>query len=201
MTVSSTTSWLAATLPPSPNLLCRNNLPATGNTNHWLKVKLGGKASNALGIGAKIRARALIRRQGTSQVRQITSNGAWASGPAVIARFGLGDATNVDEVRIEWPSGIVQILTNVAANQMLTVVEHREYSGAPPEFGIPMIVPAGLQLSITEPATGAVYALEASTNLVAWTKLLAHTSTGGTFGYVDTRSGSYSRRFYRIVVP
>jgi hypothetical protein len=39
------------------------------------------------------------------------------------APFGLGDATSADLVRIEWPSGIVQELTNVAANRILTIPE------------------------------------------------------------------------------
>ena len=43
-----------------------------------------------------------------------------------MAHFGLGDATNIDNVRIEWPSGIVQTMTNLAAKQILTVVEHQQ---------------------------------------------------------------------------
>jgi hypothetical protein len=35
--------------------------------------------------------------------------------------FGLGDATKVDTLRIEWPSGTVQELKDVPANQILTV--------------------------------------------------------------------------------
>ena len=37
--------------------------------------------------------------------------------------FGLGDAMVADEVRIEWPSGNEQVLTGVAADQILHVVE------------------------------------------------------------------------------
>ena len=58
-----------------------------------------------------------------------------------------------------------------------------------------------LELSLTEPAAGAVYMIEASTDLVSWTKLTARTSAGGTFAYTDTRTASYPRRFYRVVVP
>jgi hypothetical protein len=36
---------------------------------------------------------------------------------------GLGDATNVTTLRIEWPSGITQEIPNVAANQILTITE------------------------------------------------------------------------------
>jgi hypothetical protein len=39
------------------------------------------------------------------------------------AHFGLGDATTVDEIRIEWPSGAEQTMTGVAVNQILSVTE------------------------------------------------------------------------------
>jgi len=51
--------------------------------------------------------------------------------------FGLGNAAIIDSVKIEWPSGIVQVLTNVAVNQFLTVVEQ-----------------AGIQLWIDKDLTG-----------------------------------------------
>ena len=37
--------------------------------------------------------------------------------------FGLGNATVAELVRIEWPSGTVQEMTNVAADQIVTVIE------------------------------------------------------------------------------
>jgi hypothetical protein len=60
---------------------------------------------------------------------------------------------------------------------------------------------SGSQLSFTEPAAGARYILEASTDLVNWTKLMARTSTGVTTNYTDTRATSYTSRFYRLQVP
>jgi enediyne biosynthesis protein E4 len=186
---------------PSPNLLYRNNLPATGNTNHWLNVKLDGRASNRSGIGAKIRVRAVIRGSEVWQLRQIASNGAFASGTELIAHFGLGDATNVTMLRIEWSSGIVQELPNVAANQFLTVVESQGYTNTPPAFAGATKDASGLQLSITEPAAGARYILEASPDMVTWTKLLARTSTGGTCQFTNINTASYPKRFYRLQVP
>jgi len=50
--------------------------------------------------------------------------------------------------------------------QVLTVVEHQEYGGPAPAFAGAATVTSGLQLSITEPAAPAVYALQASTDLV-----------------------------------
>ena len=40
--------------------------------------------------------------------------------------FGLGEATSVDEVRVRWPSGIVQILRDAPADQVLFVSEPTE---------------------------------------------------------------------------
>jgi len=102
-----------------PNLLYLN----AGNGNHWLQVRLVGTASNRFGIGATVRVRATIAGAVVEQTRRIESqSGLMAHGP-FLAHFGLGDATVLEEVRIEWPSGAVQVLTNVAADRVLTVVE------------------------------------------------------------------------------
>jgi hypothetical protein len=183
------------------NYLYRNNLRAIGNTNHWLKVSLVGKASNASGIGAKVRVTANIRGQTVTQLRPIESPGYIGSNQGLLAHFGLGDATNVTTLRIEWPSGIVQDLTNVAPNQFLKVVECQSYGGTRPSFIGATKGASGLQLSITEPLAQARYILEASTNLVNWTKLMARTSAGGTASFTDTRTANYPKRFYRLQVP
>jgi hypothetical protein len=105
------------------NHLYRNNLAATGNGNHWLKVKLNGQASNRSGIGAKIRVKATIGGREIWQVRELTGNGCSQTCPGLIAHFGLGDATQADIVRVEWPSGNVQELTDVTADQLRTITE------------------------------------------------------------------------------
>ncbi len=96
-----------------PNLLYRNNLPQCGNSNHWLKVKLNGVASNKSAIGALVSVSAKIGGQTVRQVRQISAAGISSVAQGLLAHFGLGDAAKVDLLRIEWPSGIVQELTNV----------------------------------------------------------------------------------------
>jgi hypothetical protein len=182
------------------NHLYRNNLPATGNTNHWLMVRLAGKASNTIGVGAKVRATATIRGKVVQQLRDITVPGS-VTQEDYLAHFGLGDATNVTKLRIEWPSGIVQELQNVTNNQFLTVVESQDYAGTWPQFGEVTSGAGGLQLSFTEPATNARYILEASTDLATWTKLMARTSAGGTSQFTDTHATNYTSRFYRLQVP
>jgi hypothetical protein len=100
------------------NFLYRNN----GNTNAWLRIKPIGAISNRDGVGAKVRVKATYAGQARWQRRDV-SGGDSFNGNHLIAHFGLGDATNVDVLRIEWPSGIVQNLTDVPARQLLTVTE------------------------------------------------------------------------------
>lgn len=45
------------------------------------------------------------------------------SGGNLVAHFGLGNATEVDRLRIEWPSGAVQRLTGLSVNRVLKVSE------------------------------------------------------------------------------
>ena len=63
-------------------------------------------------------------------MRQITSS-------ELTAHFGLGDATNAEIVRIEWPSGIAQELTDVAARQFLSLVEPAEVAISPASLNLP----------------------------------------------------------------
>ena len=100
------------------NFLYHNN----GNTNHWLKLRLIGTRSNRAAIGAKVRVRSTINGQTFWQMREISGDGSGGQN-SLHVQFGLGNATNADLVRIEWPSGTVQELTNVTSKQFLTVTE------------------------------------------------------------------------------
>jgi hypothetical protein len=179
-----------------PNLLYHNN----GNTNGWIEIKLVGKVSNRSAIGAKVRVHATIGGKTFWQLREIHSGGGWNSEP-LVAHFGLGDATNIDMVRIEWPSGIAQTLTNVVPKQSLTVVEHQETAPTAPQFTAVLRSPDGaVNLSVSGD-TGFVYLFEASTNLVNWSWLAARTNVIGSIQLVDSRATSYANRFYRVSIP
>jgi hypothetical protein len=101
------------------NRLFHNN----GNTNAWLTLKLEGRFSNRAAIGAKVRVKATIGGKTVWQLREISGGGGLGSQNDLRASFGLRDATNVDLVRIEWPSRMVQQLTNVSVRQFLTLAE------------------------------------------------------------------------------
>lgn len=101
------------------NFLYRNNI----STNGWLKVKCIGRASNRDAIGAKVRILATINGTARWQLRELGVRDSFGSPATIGAEFGLGNATTVTTVRIEWPSGIVTETHDVAANQTLTVIE------------------------------------------------------------------------------
>jgi hypothetical protein len=87
--------------------------------NHWLEFALQGTKSNRDGIGAKIK----VTAGGKTQYNHMTTASGYASSSAGPVHFGLGDAKAADEVEIRWPSGIVQTLKNVAADQVVAVKE------------------------------------------------------------------------------
>ena len=96
-----------------------NESPAAG---HWLGIALEGVRSNRDGYGAEVRATA----GGVTRRAYCRSGGSYLSASAPELRFGLGDATAVERVEIRWPSGVVDSLFNVPADQTIQV---REGSG------------------------------------------------------------------------
>ena len=99
----------------SPNQLLRGTL----KTKKWLHIDLIGVNSNRFGVGARIR----IVSGGTAQIREISAGSGLYSQNSLTAEFGLGTATTVDSLQIQWPSGDYFETTNLAANQRITVSE------------------------------------------------------------------------------
>jgi hypothetical protein len=97
-----------------------HNTPPTGKRNHWLTVKLVGTKSNRDGYGARLEAQTGDLRQ---YVEAVSESG-YLSQNDPRPHFGLGQSSEVDKLTIRWPSGIVQILEHVRADQVLTVKEN-----------------------------------------------------------------------------
>jgi hypothetical protein len=116
---------LLVTTNGGPAYLFRND---GGNRNHSLRVKLRGTASNRDGIGAVVR----IKYVGQSQWQMLRSGSSYLSQSELILTFGLGSSSKVESVRIEWPSGKVEELSNVAAGQTVTVEEGKGIVSARP---------------------------------------------------------------------
>ena len=87
--------------------------------NHWIEFKLQGTKSNRDGIGARIK---VVTKSG-AQYNHMTTSAGYASSSAGPVHFGLGANALVGSVEIRWPSGIVQQMQNVAADQIVGVTE------------------------------------------------------------------------------
>jgi hypothetical protein len=172
-----------------PNFLYHND----GNSNRWLTVKCIGTASNRSGIGAKVRVRANIGGQALWQLREVTSGNGF-NGGGLRAYFGLGDATNVDLIRIEWPSGTVQELQNVAVNQLLTVRE-------PPRLRAIGGQPDGSFQFEVIGAAGFSYGVLTSSNLSSWMEWKTVGMTNRTTLVTDPSATNAPIRFYRLSTP
>jgi hypothetical protein len=120
---------------------------------------------------------AWVPRSGSWRPTPVKPVGNAAISPAVndsngnhrYAHFGLGDATKVDTLRIEWPSGIVQELRDVPANQILTVTEP------------PRLIPQGAAHFQIQCWINQSFDVEASTDLRRrWSNVATVTNLTGT---------------------
>jgi hypothetical protein len=85
----------------------------------WLRIQLVGGASNRDGIGAMVN----VTAGGRTQTRMVRSGSSYLSDSERALVFGLGDAAGAEEVTVRWPSGTTNRLTDVGANQRLTITE------------------------------------------------------------------------------
>jgi len=92
-----------------------------GNGNHWIMIDLEGTASNRDGIGAIVR----VTAGGVTQMR-VQDGGVHERGQNHSRlHFGLAKHIQIDKITVQWPSGVVQELQGIKANQVLRVKEPR----------------------------------------------------------------------------
>ena len=88
--------------------------------NHWILVQAEGTRSNRDGIGTKIK---LTSESGRVQYNHVTTSVGYLSSSDKRVHFGLGADRRAREIELHWPSGRVQVLRDVPANQILKVKE------------------------------------------------------------------------------
>lgn len=98
---------------PGPYELLRN----VGNSNHWLRVRLTSSGSSTV-LGSKI----WVMDDGRTQYREYADQSDGQAFHEPVAHFGLGASTNVDRLRVQWPDGTISEWSNVAADQVLTLL-------------------------------------------------------------------------------
>jgi len=94
-------------------------------SNNWIKVRTIGTKSNRSGIGARVVC--LTHSPGETkphqQIDEVRSGGGYFSQGDLRVHFGLGKAEKIDVLEIRWPSGQVDTLKDVKANQLIYVKE------------------------------------------------------------------------------
>ena len=98
------------------SVFLRNN---NRTQNNWLTLNLIGTISNRDGIGARIK----LTSGDKLQIAQKKSTSGYLSQNDPRIHFGLAKNDIAEKIEIKWPSGKLQILDNVKANQILTVKE------------------------------------------------------------------------------
>ncbi len=89
------------------------------SNNNWISIKTIGVKSNRTGIGARIK----VITGNRTQVDEVRSGGSYYSQNDLRLHFGLGQAANVKTIEIRWPSGTVDTLNDIPANQIIHVKE------------------------------------------------------------------------------
>jgi len=92
----------------------------TRNENHWMLLKLTGVKSNRMGIGAQIR---LTKPDGSVAYNHASTSTGYASSSDPRVHFGLGSSKVAKEIQVLWPSGIKQVLRDVAGDRIIEITE------------------------------------------------------------------------------
>jgi hypothetical protein len=94
------------------------------NGNHWISIKLiGGPRSPRDAIGAKV----FVTTGAVRQRADVYSGGSYGSSSDLRIHFGVGAASKIDTLEIDWPSGGKQIVSNPPLDQILVVAEGRTH--------------------------------------------------------------------------
>ena len=117
--------WLIMNMNEPPSLL-RND---SANKNHWLKIKTIGTQSNRTGIGARV----VVTAGGRTQAQAVLSQSSYYSHNDLRLHFGLGQQTKAAQIEVFWPNGKVEIVKDVAADQLIQIKEGAGISKAAPK--------------------------------------------------------------------
>jgi enediyne biosynthesis protein E4 len=90
-----------------------------GNANSSILIRTIGVKSNRDGIGARVK----VVVGGVTLVDEVRSGGSYISQNDLRLHFGLEQRTKIDLVEVHWPSGVIDKVSNVAANKIIIVKE------------------------------------------------------------------------------
>ena len=90
-----------------------------GSRQNAVLIRLVGTTSNRSALGARLR----LTVEGRSQIREVQSGSSYLAQHDLRVHVGLGRVTTVDRLEIRWPAGGIEVLQDVPANHILTIVE------------------------------------------------------------------------------
>ena len=93
--------------------------------NNWIKVKLEGTESNRQGIGSFIE----LSVNGEKQYNYTLCGEGYLGQNSSYEFFGIGEATQIDYLKVQWLSGIEDVIMNPEINTSHTVVEGEHILG------------------------------------------------------------------------
>ncbi len=97
----------------------RNNLEKQkNNSSNFLRIRLKNEKGNEEGLGTFVEIR---YGDGKMQVHEQTPYRGYLSTMEPFIHFGLGRDTLVKNIKISWPDGKVQLLTDIKSNQVITI--------------------------------------------------------------------------------
>ncbi|MBA2613528.1 MAG: VCBS repeat-containing protein [Bacteroidetes bacterium] len=101
--------------------LYRNDTVA-GNRK-WINIKLTGVNSNISALGAIVRLKATINANPVWQMREVNAQNTFQGQNDLRVHFGLADATVIDSLMVNWPSGLIQTFTILPGNNFYHLTE------------------------------------------------------------------------------
>jgi hypothetical protein len=93
-----------------------------GNANSWIEVTCRGTITNRSAIGSKVRIKAIINSHPVWQMREIDAQSGYCA-ENLVQHFGLGNASVIDSIKVEWLSGTVTVFTDIPVNQHVIISE------------------------------------------------------------------------------
>lgn len=92
----------------------------SSHRNSYISISFKSDSKNKYGLGTRV----YLNYDEDTQMQELTQTRGFQSSVAPRLHFGLGDFDHVDQLKVVWPDGNIQILENIKANQHL-VLDHK----------------------------------------------------------------------------
>jgi len=91
---------------------------------NWFSLQLHGAQSNRQGVGAKVTLVSLLGETVHTQYKTMWLSTGYASANEPVLHFGVGEAQDIQTIKITWPSGVIDTYTGAAINQRYLAIEN-----------------------------------------------------------------------------